>query len=494
MIDTKALKQKILDLAMRGKLVPQDPNDEPVEELLARIREERKKLEKEKKISKVEESDIYWSDDDNCYYEKVGQIIKTIDNKKMPISHNIKNRSFQKLSFLSTSSMGQTILSSDLDIEGIPVYSATMDDSPFGYIKETKNKMYLTKGDIVIPARGNSIGYVTYINDSLATCTQTTIALYPITKVISKFVYYYFKAYKDYLFEYVGGAIPQITLKMINEIIVPLPPLQEQERIVNKIDKLFELVDKIEKDQQELEELKKQAKDKVLELAVTGKLVKQDPNDEPASVLLERIKAEKEKLIKEGKIKREKADLEPISDDDKNYYENIPSNWIVTSLNSICTKIVDGNHNPPKGFQQKTDYYMLSSQNIVDGNIIELSKARFLTKDQFLEENKRTKLSINDILFTSVGSIGRSCIFNHNYNICFQRSVSVITTLINPYYVKLFFDAPMQQVWFTKKASGTAQKGFYLNQLSNLLIAVTPIYEQSKIVKKYNIIAKNLTT
>ena len=177
MIDTKALKQKILDLAMRGKLVPQDPNDEPVEELLARIREERKKLEKEKKISKVEESDIYWSDDDNCYYEKVGQTIKTIDNKKMPISHNIKNRSFQKLSFLSTSSMGQTILSSDLDIEGIPVYSATMDDSPFGYIKETKNKMYLTKGDIVIPARGNSIGYVTYINDSLATCTQTTIAL-----------------------------------------------------------------------------------------------------------------------------------------------------------------------------------------------------------------------------------------------------------------------------------------------------------------------------
>ncbi len=137
---------------------------------------------------------------------------------------------------------------------------------------------------------------------------------------------------------------------------------------------------------------------------------------------------------------------------------------------------------------------MLSSQNIVDGNIIELSKARFLTKDQFLEENKRTKLSINDILFTSVGSIGRSCIFNHNYNICFQRSVSVITTLINPYYVKLFFDAPMQQVWFTKKASGTAQKGFYLNQLSNLLIAVPPIYEQSKIVKKYNIIAKNLTT
>ena len=85
MIDTKALKQKILDLAMCGKLVPQDPNDQPVEELLARIREERRKLEKEKKISKVEESDIYWSDDDNCYYEKNSNIIRKVDKKRLPI-------------------------------------------------------------------------------------------------------------------------------------------------------------------------------------------------------------------------------------------------------------------------------------------------------------------------------------------------------------------------------------------------------------------------
>lgn len=176
----------------------------------------------------------------------------------------------------------------------------------------------------------------------------------------------------------------------------------------------------------------------------------------------------------------------------KNYYENIPSNWIITTLNNICSKIVDGNHNPPKGSQKRTNYYMLSSQNIINDDIAELNKARFLTKEQFFEENKRTKLSINDILFTSVGSIGRSCVYNHNYNLCFQRSVSVITTLINPYYIKLFLDAPMQQALFNQKASGTAQKGFYLNQLSNLYIAVPPINEQAKIVKKYNIIVSYL--
>lgn len=484
MIDTKALKQKILDLAMRGKLVPQDPNDEPVEELLARIREERKKLEKEKKISKAEESDIYWSDDDNCYYEKVGQTIKTIDNKKMPISHNIKNRSFQKLSFLSTSSMGQTILSSDLDIEGIPVYSATMDDSPFGYIKETKNKMYLTKGDIVIPARGNSIGYVTYINDSLATCTQTTIALYPITKVISKFVYYYFKAYKDYLFEYVGGAIPQITLKMINEIIVPLPPLQEQERIVNKIDKLFELVDKIEKDQQELEELKKQAKDKVLELAVTGKLVKQDPNDEPASVLLERIKVEKEKLIKEGKIKREKADLEPISDDDKNYYGQLPINWAWTNLSSLSKSITDGTHKTPKYLDSGIPF--LSIANISSGSFDNCPK--YISPDEHNQLTKRAKPEYGDILLCRIGTLGKPFIVN----MTFDFSIFVSLALIKPIafkqneYLKMVLSSPFisNHIDRIKVGGGTHTYKINLENLLTFPIPCPPQKEQNEIISK----------
>ena len=419
----------------------------------------------------------------NCYYEKVGQIIKTIDNKKMPISHNIKNRSFQKLSFLSTSSMGQTILSSDLDIEGIPVYSATMDDSPFGYIKETKNKMYLTKGDIVIPARGNSIGYVTYINDSLATCTQTTIALYPITKVISKFVYYYFKAYKDYLFEYVGGAIPQITLKMINEIIVPLPPLQEQERIVNKIDKLFELVDKIEKDQQELEELKKQAKDKVLELAVTGKLVKQDPNDEPASVLLERIKAEKEKLIKEEKIKREKADLEPISDDDKNYYENIPSNWSIAKIQSISDSYIGLTYSP---------------NNICDNGIIVLRSSNIkngkLDFNDIIRVNSRipSKLVVNNndiIICARNGSkhlVGKSAfVSNINEPMTFGAFMAICKSEYSK-WIYLFLQTKYYYNQLEKTSGTTTINQLTQKAFNNFALPIAPENEQKRIINKVN--------
>ena len=255
----------------------------------------------------------------------------------MPIDEFISSRKLVNLAFLVDSSMGQTILSSDLDKDGIPVYSATMDDSPFGYLNPSKNKIYLKNGDMVVPARGNSIGYVTLINDHEATCTQTTIALKMICTLVSKYIYYYFKAYQKILFEYVGGAIPQITLTMISNIVIPLPPLQEQQRIVAKLDELFALIDKIEKEQDELEEYKKLAKEKVLELAVTGKLVKQDPNDEPASVLLERrIMKEKEALVKAGKIKKDKVDNEPLSNDNKNYYQKLPKGWASVRLKMIA--------------------------------------------------------------------------------------------------------------------------------------------------------------
>ena len=127
---------------------------------------------------------------------------------------------------------------------------------------------------------------------------------------------------------------------------------------------------------------------------------------------------------------------------------------------------------------------MLSSQNIGDGILQNLNSVRYLTSEKFKIENKRTNLQINDILFTSVGSIGRSLVYEANLNLCFQRSVSVITTLINPKFLKCYLDAPKTQYYIIEKSSGTAQKGFYLNQLSNLVISFPPLNEQIIIVKK----------
>lgn len=155
---------------------------------------------------------------------------------------------------------------------------------------------------------------------------------------------------------------------------------------------------------------------------------------------------------------------------------------------SLCTKIVDGNHNPPKGLHNPTPYIMLSSLNINNDTIVNLDKVRYLSKEQFEIENIRTKTSKFDILFTSVGTLGRSCVYFDDKNICFQRSVSIIHTLINPYYLKFYFDTPKFQNKVIVEATGTAQKGFYLNQLAQCLIPIPPINEQSRIVNKIKLI------
>lgn len=153
-------------------------------------------------------------------------------------------------------------------------------------------------------------------------------------------------------------------------------------------------------------------------------------------------------------------------------------------MESICSKLVDGDHNPPKGISIQTNYLMCSSTNINNDKLTNLEKVRYLTEEVFNKKNERTRCKKGDILFTSVGSLGRSCIYEGNLNICFQRSVSVIATFIFNQYLKYFFDNPFFQNRVNKEATGTAQKGFYLNQLATSLIAIPPLNGQYRIVDK----------
>ena len=178
---------------------------------------------------------------------------------------------------------------------------------------------------------------------------------------------------------------------------------------------------------------------------------------------------------------------EPVSVADEVPFE-IPESWEWVRLLTVCTKLVDGDHNPPKGEINQTDYIMASSTNINQDRLVDLESVRYLSAETFLKENERTSATAGDIFFTSVGSLGRSCIFDGSLNICFQRSVSVITTLLFNEYLKYCFDSGYFQNKVQKEATGTAQKGFYLNQLASALIPVPPYEEQIRIVleiKKY---------
>ena len=226
-----------------------------------------------------------------------------------------------------------------------------------------------------------------------------------------------------------------------------------------------------------------QLKNSILQLAIQGKLVPQIESEGTAEDLLKEIRAEKEKLVKEGKLKKKDLEVKPIEDDEIPF--KIPKGWKWVRIKEICTKIVDGNHNPPIGIASKSEYMMLSSKNINYDKIVDLDSVRYLEKETFDIENQRTQVTCGDILFTSVGTLGRSCVFNDDsLNICFQRSVSILSTLIYNQYLKRYLDSPFVQSYVIDNATGTAQKGFYLNQLERMIVPLPPLSEQKRIVSK----------
>ena len=227
----------------------------------------------------------------------------------------------------------------------------------------------------------------------------------------------------------------------------------------------------------------------VLQAAIQGKLTKQLPTDGNAADLVAEIKKEKERLIKEKKIKKQKP-LPPITAEEIPF--EIPDNWCWARLGEISYKIVDGDHNPPAGEYQKTKYLMASSTNIGDTNLVNLEKIRYLSEENFNKCNLRTDLKKDDILFSSVGSIGNAIVYKEIYNLTFQRSVTIIRTKISSYYLRYVLLSPYCQHIFKTQSSGTAQKGFYIRQVINLIIPLPPLKEQQQIVEKIDSIWKNL--
>lgn len=469
----KQLKNSILQLAIQGKLVPQDPHDEPASELLKRIRKEKELLVKTGKLKKkdlestpIAEEDKPFEIPESWEWCRLGEIIKMLSGQDLaPSGYNDNQIGIPYITGASNLKNNSLIIN-----RWTPTPTVKAHD-----------------GDLLIVCKGSGVGKMAY-------CTESEVHIArQIQCIVNEFHAIhlgYIKVVISYfLDEIVGqanGLIPGIARDVLLLHVLPLPPLSEQYRIVEKIEELMPLVEEYDKAQSELdklnESLPEQLKKSILQQAIMGKLVPQDPNDEPASELLKRIHKEKENLVKSGALKKKDLITTPISDDEKPF--EIPESWEWVRLKDICVKIVDGDHNPPSGLSYKTNYFMLSSKNINDNHLVDLDSVRFLDEETFNKENERTRLTVGDILFTSVGSIGRSCIVTEPLNICFQRSVSVLTTKLLNTFLKYQFDSPFIQQYIIDNATGTAQKGFYLNQMEQLVIAVPPLSEQHRIVAK----------
>lgn len=327
-------------------------------------------------------------------------------------------------------------------------------------------------GSVLIAMYGATIGKLGILNIPCAT-NQACCACVTEDKIIfNKFLFYYLLSQRRNLIALgAGSGQPNISKTKIINYLIALPPLEEQKRIVAKLEQLLPLVDEYGKAYEKLEELNAEFPDKlkasVLQRAIEGKLVPQLDSEPVASEYLKGLNP-KVKFVDESET---------------NY--SIPDKWRIVKLSSICTKIVDGDHNPPKGELEPTKYLMLSAKNINNNSLIINDAVRFLSKENFETSHSRTQLAKDDVLLTIVGTLGRSCVVEDvSENITFQRSVACLSTLIYSKYLKYFLDAPDVQKYITINAKGTAQKGFYLNQLKNLHVAIPPLEEQKRIVAK----------
>ena len=469
------LRAAILQAAMQGKLTKQLPEDGNAQDLLTYRRDD---YDKKHKSTAISENEKPFSIPSTWQWIRIGDFFETITGgtpSKTHIEYYGGDYAFFK--------------PSDLDA-GKYITNAS------GYLTEAGRiaSRQLPVNTILVCCIG-SIGKVAIMGVE-GTTNQQINAILPNGNVDIEYLYYAIKS--PVFFEKIWSLASSTTISIVNKskmdsIIIPLPPLAEQKRIVEKVDELMARVADLEQSTDALASLKKAFPDDIkaslLQYAMQGKLTKQLPEDGNAEDLLEKIKAEKEKLIAEGKIKKQKP-LAPITDDEITF--SIPENWKWVRLRDICTKIADGDHNPPKGLSRESEYLMLSSQNINNDALVNMSKVRYLDKSTFEKVNERTNLQKDDILFTSVGSLGRSCIFREDINACFQRSVSVLTTLICNEYLKLFLDSPFIQNKVYKEATGTAQKGFYLNQLEKCPIAIPPLAEQKRIVERLKNTMQNI--
>ncbi|HIF9141584.1 TPA: restriction endonuclease subunit S [Photobacterium damselae] len=515
----KKLRELILELAVRGKLVPQDPNDEPASVLLERIAAEKAQLVKEKKIKKPKKlADI--SEEEKPFSLPSGWAWIRLNEYGEWGSGSTPKRS-------NSEYYGGSIpwfKSGELKADYISVSEETITDLA---LAETSVR-YNNVGDVLVAMYGATIGK-TAILSVRATTNQAVCACTPFIGLSNTYLLLLLKAYKSRLIGMgAGGAQPNISREKIINTVIALPSENEQHRIVAKVDELMTLCDQLEQqteasieahqllvstllntltnsaDADELmenwarisdhfdtlfttEESIEQLKQTILQLAVMGKLVPQDPSDEPASVLLERIAEEKAQLIKEKKIKKQKA-LPPIADDEKPFA--LPKGWEWCRIDDVMAL--------KHGFAFKSSYFLESS-----GPYVLTTPGSFYETGGFRDRGDRTKyydgpvddefiFETNDLIIPlteqAPGLLGSAAFipedgrtYLHNQRLA---KLTPYHDAIRKDYVYWYFNSPYLRSELARTCTGTTVRHSSPSKVQVTLFALPPSNEQKKIVER----------
>ena len=466
--DAQALREKILDLAMRGKLVPQDPNDEPASVLLEKIKAEKAELIKEKKIKKTKPLPPLTDDEkpfdilDSWEWVRLGDV----GNWAAGATPSRKHPEYYggNIPWLKTGDLNDDV-----------VEDTTEKITKLGV--ENSSVKINKPGNVLIAMYGATIGKLGIVGNKELVTNQACCGCTPFNGVYNWYLFYYLFASRKRLIDLgSGGAQPNISKQKIENFSFPLPPLSEQSRIAAKIAQLFALLRKVETSTQQYAKLQTLLKSKVLDLAMRGKLVKQDPNDEPASVLLKKIKAEKQELIKEKKIKKTKP-LPPITDDEKPF--DIPDSWEWVRLGDVSL-ITTGN-TPSKN---NLIFYGGNLSFIKPADIQNM--AINYDTDEFLSKEGEEKGRIahkGDILITCIGNLGRNNVLNkkaaYNQQINNISPLILNSEILHFFMLSNFFISSMYRL-----ASATTLPILNKSKLASMFVPLPPLNEQQRIIKQ----------
>ena len=456
-MDTKKLRQKILDLAIHGKLVPQDPNDEPASVLLERIKVEKEQLIKEGKIKRSRKS------------------AKTSDTPHYPYLLP-KGWEWCKLEDIAYVASGSTPSKESFVSNGIPyikMYNLRNQKIDFDfkpqYIKtETHNgKLQRSRtevGDLIMNIVGPPLGKLAIIPPSLpqANFNQAAVLIRPLLHkaILTKYLFYYLSEMSEINSISTKGSAGQVNISLTQSqnMRVPLPPLSEQKRIIAELEYCFDLISTIEQSQSDLQDTIKQAKSKILDLAIHGKLVPQDPNDEPASELLKRINPKAE-----------------ITCDNGHY----PVGWIDVILGDIFY------HNTGKALNSSNKEGVLRNY-LTTSNVYWNQFDLSLVKQMPFRDNELEKCTVQkgDLLVCEGGDVGRSAIWNFDYNICIQNHIHRLRPKgdlnVSFYYYVLRFLKEHNRIG----GKGIGLLGLSSNELHKIGMPLPPRKEQDRIVLK----------
>lgn len=485
-MNAQQLKNAILQEAIEGRLVPQDPNDEPASVLLERIRKEKEQLVKEGKLKKKDLIETPISEDEKPFeipksweWCRVGDII-------YPPKYGTSNKS---------SLQGEVAV---LRMGNIQDGEIVFDKLVFSNNKADNDKYNLIAGDLLFN-RTNSAELVgktgIYRGQQKAIYAGYLILLRPIGTISDYLNYVLGSSYaRSYCKEVKTIGVQQcnINAEKISTFVIPLPPLAEQKRIVAKIEELLPKVEEYGKAQDALNklnaELPERLKKSILQEAIEGRLVPQNPKDEPASVLLAKIRKEKEQLVKEGKLKKKGLIEPPIAEDEIPF--EIPESWEWVRLGTICDYVHRGKS--PKYGDKKI--LPIMAQKCNQWNRIYTDRCLFAQEDTIERYTEEQFLRVGDVIVNSTGggTVGRTgyvddYVFKDYKRFVVDSHVTIVRGKrdVIGKYIYYFLISPLIQFGLEDRCSGsTNQIELGTATICNYLFPLPPLAEQKRIVEK----------